>query len=635
MNQFHHPVSRRTFVQGLAGTAALAGGGVLGSAVPVGAAPSSDRAVSVTTVFERGETTDYHSFRIPTLVHATDGTLLAITDGRVNDAEDFGFIEAVLKRSTDGGRTWGPLEVVASDPPNKIGSHVPVVDQTTGRIHVLFTRTAGHVTGDEIVNDLVSPEDAPRPFVIHSDDHGVTWSERRELTDDVKLPGMRHYVFGPVHGIQLARGSHAGRLVVVGNHNFLPATDEHPAVVGIHVIYSDDHGETWQVGGSIGEYDDGVVVPNETTVVELQDGTVYFNTRNQRGTASGNRAAAISTDGGTTISTRFEIVPELVTPIVQGSLLEATRRTDRSERIVFSAPNHPSSRENLTLWSSLDGTSTWRKSLVVHDGPAGYSDLTKVSDEVIGVLFENGPRLTEDTPLTYHKRISFARVPLQALDVPIPPPATTPDASGNGNHANVGGTPKRVDGVFGRALEFAGHYVEVPSDAAIDVGADPFTAALWFKTSFERTQRLVHAYNYGGGFAQWWIELLPASGVLRASIRTDEGTTTVQTSGPSFAAGQWRHVAVRRGDQGVLTLYVDGQSVASTPAVGGSVSTGQLAGIRVGARLDGINNQFVGAVDEVYVFGRALNAGQIQELAATNRVGGEPALVHLPLDIVT
>lgn len=627
------PMTRRTFVQGVAGAAALSGSALLSGAAQSSAAPSRGT-VSTTTVFERGETADYHTFRIPVITSAPDGTLLAFADGRVNNAEDFGYIDTVLKRSTDGGKTWGPLETVISDPENKIGSHVPVVDRTTGRIHVLFTRTAGHVTGDQIVNDEVSPEDAPRPFVIHSDDNGRSWSDWRELTDDIKLPGMRHYVFGPVHGIQLTHGAHASRLVVVGNHNFLPATDEHPAVVGIHVIYSDDHGETWQVGGSIGEYDDGVVVPNETTVVELEDGTVYFNTRNQRGTASGNRAAAISTDGGATISTRFEIVPELVTAICEGSLLEATRRTDRSERIVFSGPNHPSSRENLTLWSTLDAADTWRKSLIVYDGPSGYSDLVDVNDDTIGVLFENGPRLSDDTALTYHKRISFARVRLDALDVPLPPPTTTPDASGNGNQANVNGSPKRVDGAFGRALELAGDYVEVPFNASLDIGDAPFTAALWFRTSFDRTQRILHAYNYGDGFPQMWFEVLPGTGVLRASIRTSEGTTQVQATG-NFADGAWRHLAVRRGDQGVLTLYVDGQSAASTQAVSGSVSAGNMAGIRIGARLDGINHQFVGAIDEIYFFDRALAEGQIHDLATSNSTTGDPALFHLPLDVVS
>lgn len=598
------------------------------------AAHAAPGRIEYVTVFERGETEDYHTFRIPAIVRAVDGTLLAFAHGRVNNAEDFGHSDVVLKRSTDGGRTWGPLQVVATDPPHKVGNQVPVVDEITGRIHLFFVRTAGHVTGDDVVQDRVTPEEAPRPHVIYSDDHGATWSEWREITDDVKLPGMRWYVGGPVHGIQLPKGPYAGRLVVPGNHNFLPATEEQPAVVGVHVVYSDDHGETWRIGGAIGEYDDGIIIPNETTVVELADGTLYFNTRDHQGTAPGNRAATTSTDGGTTFDGPFRIVPDLVTPIIQGSLLEMTRRTDRNERIVFSAPSHPSSRERLAIRSSVDGTSSWRESLLVDDGPAGYSDLVETADHtdnrMLGVFYENGPRYSEEPHLTYHKRITFARVPLQLLDVPIPPPSTTPDASGHGMTAVVSGSPKRIDGVFGRALELAGDYVEVPYDPFLDLGAGPFTATIWFRTSFDlRMQRILHAFNHGG-FPQWRLEVTRT--VLRARIITDAGSTTLEADA-SLRDGQWHHAALRRGDQNVLRLYVDGVPAAQVDAVPGSVSAGPQAGVRIGSRLDGINHPFVGAVDEVYLFDRALTSEQIRELATTNTAPEAP-LFHLPLDIV-
>ncbi|TDE12238.1 sialidase family protein [Jiangella asiatica] len=583
------------------------------------------------TVFERGETDDYHTFRIPLIVRATDGSLLALAQGRVENAEDFGHIQLVSKRSTDDGRTWGPLTVVQAEPPERIANQSVVVDRSTGRIHLFFVRTGGHVTGEEIVNDTVSPEDAPRPFVTYSDDHGVTWAPRRELTDVLKRPEMRHYVGGPTHGIQLAHGPHAGRLVMPGNHNYLPATADTPAVVGIHTIISDDHGETWRLGGALGAYDDADVIPNETAIVELEDGTVYLNTRDHLGTAPGNRAHAISRDGGETIERPFEIVPDLVTPMISGSLLTQNRSTDRGERIIFSAPWHPSSRERLTLWSSLDAGASWHESLLLYDGPAGYSDLASIDDDTIGVLYENGPRLSEATPLTYHQRISLARVPMSALDRPIPRRRTTPDMSGNGNDAVVSGSPARVDGVFGRALELAGDYVELPYDPSIDVGNRPFTAALWFRTAQARQQRIMHAYN-NGDFPQWFIEYVPGSGVLRARMRTAGGDTTAQVVA-DVADGVWHHVAVRRGAQHEWTLYLDGEAVASEPADAGSLSTNFLAGIRVGARMDGINHPFVGAVDEVYLFDRALSAAQIRDLAESNTQPSGGPVCHLPLEI--
>ncbi|MEQ7008303.1 sialidase family protein [Actinopolymorpha sp. B17G11] len=615
---------------GLAGSASMFAAGMWSEVAHAASAHALERV----TVFERGETADYHTFRIPLIVRAADGTLLAFAQGRVDSAEDFGHIQLVLKRSADGGRTWGPLQLVAADPPNRVANQSAVVDQVTGRIHLFVVRTGGDVTGDDIANDRVSPEDAPRPFVMYSDDHGVTWSDWREITSDVKVDGMRHYVGGPTHGIQLTTGPHAGRLLMPGNHNFLPQTDERPAVVGVHVIYSDDHGESWQIGGAIGEYDDGIVVPNETAVVELADGTVYFNTRNQRGTAFGNRAATTSSDGGATFDGPFQIVPDLITPIVSGSLLEATRRTDKNERTIFAAPAHPSSRERLTLRSSLDGAASWRESLVVYDGPSGYSDLVEIVDEpssMLGVYYENGPRLSDDSALTYHKRLSFARVPMELLDVPIPSPSTTPEESGHGNTAVVSGRPRLVAGKFGRALHLAGDYVEIPLDPSIDLGDNPFTVALWFRTSDQRTQRIANAFNFES-FPQWLIDISPAR--LRCQVRTETALGTAQLAG-NFADGNWHHVAMRRGDQQVLTLYLDGEPVATADApVGGSVSARALAGIRIGARMDGINNPFVGTVDEAYLFDRALTAAQIRDLTMDNTYPAGTALVHLPLEVV-
>jgi len=596
------------------------------------AAPS--RGIERVTVFERGVTEGYHTFRTPGVVRAMNGTLLAFAGAHVNDAEDWGHVEMVLKRSTDGGRTWGPLRVVAADPPNKVANHVPVVDRMTGRVHLFVVRTAGHVVGSDIINGNVSPEDAPRPFVLYSDDHGVTWSDPVEITADVKLPDMRHYVGGPGHGIQLTKGRYAGRLLLAGNHSVLPPEGDKPPVVGSHVTYSDDGGETWQLG-AIDRHDDGMVHPNETTLVELEDGTVYFNTRNQRGASPGHRAATTSSDGGTTFDAPFQIVPDLQTPIVHASLLELTRRTDGQQRIVFSAPGHPSSRENLTLWSSLDGADSWRQGLVLYDGPSGYSDLVEVvdteRDSLLGVIFENGPRLSSEPYLSYHQRVSFARVPLQSLDLPSPPPATTPDKSGQGNHAIVSGSPRRVDGAFGRALELAGDYVEVPFAESLAIGNKSFTAALWFRTGDQRLQRIVHAYNYGE-YPQWFIEIAPGSNVVRAQIQTDASLQRVTAQG-NFANGEWHHVVLVR-DAAAVTLYVDGRPTTGEP-VAGSASAGALCGIRIGVRADGLNNPLVGAVDEVHLFDRALAADEVRALTTTNTAPDDGTLLlHLPIDEV-
>jgi hypothetical protein len=90
------------------------------------------------TVFQSG-TSGYHTFRIPAIVRANDGTLLAFAEGRRNSRSDFGDIDVVLRRSFDGGRTWGPLQLIHSHGTAEAGNASPVVDRATGNIILPFT----------------------------------------------------------------------------------------------------------------------------------------------------------------------------------------------------------------------------------------------------------------------------------------------------------------------------------------------------------------------------------------------------------------------------------------------------------------------------------------------------------------
>ena len=152
-------------------------------------------------VFKAGQD-GYHTYRIPAIVRAKNGDLLAFAEGRKNDRNDHGDIDIVLKRSSDNGKSWGSMELVqdeAVDPTAKvwIGNPTPVVDlmdpKHPGRIWLLFTRSNQQM------------------FVISSDDNGKTWSERREITPAAGKQDWHWYAAGPVHAIQLIRGRHAGQ----------------------------------------------------------------------------------------------------------------------------------------------------------------------------------------------------------------------------------------------------------------------------------------------------------------------------------------------------------------------------------------------------------------------------------------
>lgn len=337
------------------------------------------------TVFRAGED-GYHTFRIPAIVESVDGTLLAFSEGRRTGPQDWGDIDLVLRRSTDGGTTWGPLQVLVDDGPDRAGNPAPVVDRHSGRVLVLFNRSLG--TDVEWLIRMGMGLGEMTAWVLHSDNSGATWSVPREITGDVKPSGWRWYAMGPVHGIQLTRGEHAGRLVIPANHS----TEGGPGdeFLGAHAIYSDDGGDTWSLG-AVDSAGEGTMNPSESTVVERVDGSLYFNTRNQTGDGA-HRAVTTSLDGGMTFTGPYVGDPQIEAPVVQASVIRygAVDRGQQQNHLLFSSPGHPEKRRDLTVLSSHDEGATWGKGRVLHGGPSAYSDLVVTHDRLVGVLFEAG-----------------------------------------------------------------------------------------------------------------------------------------------------------------------------------------------------------------------------------------------------
>ncbi|MBI0383306.1 exo-alpha-sialidase, partial [Streptomyces albiflaviniger] len=164
-------------------------------AVDTGAA----RSYEVSVPFRAG-TEGYASYRIPAVVLTHDGTVLAFAEGRVNFSADDGHIDLVLKRSADGGRTWGALQVVARNGDGTAGNPAPVVldgGSYDGRVLLVHVRSAASATEDRIRRGEVSAADGRRVWLTYSDDDGVSWSEAREITASTKRPEWRWYATTP------------------------------------------------------------------------------------------------------------------------------------------------------------------------------------------------------------------------------------------------------------------------------------------------------------------------------------------------------------------------------------------------------------------------------------------------------
>ncbi|MFC0597302.1 sialidase family protein [Streptomyces palmae] len=346
----------------------------------------------------------YASYRIPAVVATGSGDLLAFAEGRVASSADSGDIDVVLRRSADGGRTWSRLAVVAENGTGTAGNPAPVV-LDGGRILLVHVRTAADATEARIVRGQVPAEDGRRVWVRHSDDDGHSWSPAREITEQVKRPEWRWYATTPGHAVQLRYGEHAGRIVVPGNHTVPPTgTDDgsEPRYNGGHSLLSDDGGETWRIG-YVDDNPDGYVNANETTAAELPDGRVYFNTRSDA-KAPGNRADAHSLDGGATLHRPFRPQAGLVTPVVEGSVLHL----GEPDVLLFSGPADPAYRAVMTVRSSWDGGVTWHPTHTVDGLPAAYSDLVRVDEDTVGLLYETGD-------FSAYSTITFRRVPVEEL----------------------------------------------------------------------------------------------------------------------------------------------------------------------------------------------------------------------------
>ncbi|MFJ2924627.1 exo-alpha-sialidase [Streptomyces massasporeus] len=607
-------------------TAAVAAGALLAPITPahsqpMAALPEFDQQV----LFKASQDPGYACFRIPAIVRTTSGTLLAFAEGRVLNCGDAADIDIVVKRSTDGGRTWGPLQVVTEGAGDTHGNPAPVVDRGTGRILLAET----YNTGRTDAGNCTVPCDRT-PHLQYSDDDGRTWSEPRDLSDEI-LPEHWNswYATGPVHGIQLTRGKHAGRLVFGVNTetwNGSRVSANHAALV-----VSDDGGDSWRVGATdtwpIGQ--DGVFrqKPSEVTLTERADGALLVSGREQDGTDLGHRSQTVSTDGGDSFATPFRDLPDLYTPQVQGATLRL------GDRMLLSAPADPDRRRTMMIRSSYDGGRTWEsvdRGTVVTTDWSGYSDMAAVGGATVGLLYEGGAVDARD-------EIRFARFTEDWLKPRRGADPTTRDAAAGAKPAVVLGGAGRTAGVRGGALSFDGtdDAVRLPYRSRLLLGEGDFTASLHFRyTATTGEQPFLWMGGIGTTQPQIWLRGEPAGNRVRGLITTRSGATTVRSASVSTDGahndGRWHHLALRRGG-GRLTLFLDGEAIG-TADVPGSVSRNSPFGVHIGQRMD--SRAFLtGAIDDVRVWNRALSD---EELASgASGAASRGTVLWLPMDQVS
>ncbi len=348
------------------------------------AAESSLKLVDVFTSHQDG----YFGYRIPAIEMAPDGSLLAFAEGRKHNMSDPGFgkqdIDLVMKRSTDGGLTWSAMKVI-EDPGELWSAANPatVVDRQTGRLWLFYLRCK-----PERSTETARPgTDDNQMLARWSTNSGISWSEPLDLTSvsrDMNDPKWKSTVVGPGGAIQDRKGrmlAPAWKLLPWGNF----------------IVYSEDHGRTWQHG----DFVPGAQGGDENQLVELSDGRLLMDMRQQSGP---HRWLSVSSDGGKTWSERK---PGVTVSPVACAIKRLTLKSsdDDRDRLIWTGPKGPG-RTNLVAQLSYDEGQSFGNERLIYQGAAAYSDLTLLKGKSVGVLWERD---------NYHF-ITFTRLELSWLE---------------------------------------------------------------------------------------------------------------------------------------------------------------------------------------------------------------------------
>ena len=343
-------------------------------------------------VFQAGES-GYHTFRIPAIIRHASGSLLAFCEGRKANSSDFGDIDIVMKRSEDGGRTWGPLQVVVDRADSQACNPAPVFDQLDtrypkGRVLLFYN------TGNQPENTIRKGIGMREVWFIASVDGGMSWQTPVNITAQVHHPvaleptgaDWRSYANTPGHALQIIQGPFRGRIVVAANHSAgapLPRFKDYQA----HTFFTNDHAQSFTLGSNV-----SFKGSNESMAAELANGGVLLNSRNQSGDVRA-RIISRSNNGGVTWDTTY-YERSLIDPVNQGAVL--TLGLKKGKAIIVSSHTQDSLRRNhLMLHLSRNDGYNWEPVTMIDAIEAStpidytaYSDLVQITKHQLGILYE-------------------------------------------------------------------------------------------------------------------------------------------------------------------------------------------------------------------------------------------------------
>lgn len=322
---------------------------------------SAQNKLEFTNLFDASKNDSIGCYRIPSMVTATNGDLILAIDERVpncGDLKNNKDINIVLRRSTDNGKTWSPIQKVIDFPFGESASDPSmIVDKKTGTIFMFYNYM-----------NLNTEKDVYYFHVIKSSDNGKIWSKPQDITKELsKEDWQNDFKFiTSGQGIQ----TESGRLL----HCLVNLSK------GVFVFESNNHGESWKLlKNTVGKVD-------ESKIVELSNNDLMVNSRVNK---KGSRSVFISSDKGVSWQEQKD-AQQLIDPSCNGSIIKYTSKKDgfKKNRLLFVNPKSGKKRENLTVRISYDDGKTWSDGKTIYTGSTAYSTLTILKNGDIGLFFE-------------------------------------------------------------------------------------------------------------------------------------------------------------------------------------------------------------------------------------------------------
>jgi len=338
-------------------------------------------------------------FRIPGMVTSQKGTLIACFDARYNHYGDLcADIDVATTISQDGGQTWSPLKVsmdIGEGVANGCGDPC-ILSDSTGRIWIQALGT--HFSGGASLfvsktgND---PKTTAQWYMTYSDDDGKTWSKDLvNPTKQIKKDEWNCVLAGPGSGITTSKGVivFPAQIWQTGQKLNCRST----------ICYSIDNGKNWVYGTGLPRR------TSECQVVELEDGSLMLNARDEN--RSGKRAVYITRDFGKTWIAHESNLKALQEPVCQASLIKIDSKK-YGKLLLFSNPKN-NTRSMMTIRFSKDEGKTWSAGYLYDTRrSAGYSSLSMIDEDTIGVLYEGSTHNEGSGALS----INFQRIPLKDI----------------------------------------------------------------------------------------------------------------------------------------------------------------------------------------------------------------------------